>query len=861
MVMHTLFSFSEIRDNLLALHLKITEMGEGEMRMSRRVFKSLIRIVIGIIALILYTSSAVSVSAETATAASDDTSRDFVLVLDCSGSMNRNDKEGLTKIAAEKFIDLLPAEHKTRVSIVTFGPNYGSEAYSIYIPEGKEESFSDKRIKLAYDLQELTNDKKESVKKILDKEIKQSGEYSPIGYALETATTVLEKGEALSGADNTAIILLTDGQVEGQSDGYNNSMDYESLERAVSVAKSNGWPIYCMELNYNNENKQGSGLPGIAYYQMRENIPVKTGTEPFELKDASQAEDVFSKIFEKMYNIFVEVSEERINDGKATKSVTVKDMTAEQNITLQGNSKAVEKVIEIKLSGPGGVAYEFKPGDKISDDGNVYINFSNDKKYINVKMLAPLTGEWSVTAEVSDPKAAEGLTIEFKSISLMDTTLQLESDRASGEIASGEKITFIAKYVYNGTEYTSETFYKKHPAKLYVNDEAISMNASTESYSADYTFEKKGVYKVYVDIESDDFRTGHKKSGELSFTIDNEPIKADEANPIEDITIGAGKEAKPINLKEHFINGDGDKVSYKVNYDHTVFISHKLTGDNLVMTAGTRKGEYEVEVVASDGSSGEGAVQKFNLNVENQPIELVGASDVTINLEYDDPEKNSYPILYSDYFSDPDEIAPRMALLGDLGENIEIEESDTHKGITLIANGPCNANFEISAVDASDITQSQVIKVNVISEGGITKVLHKFGILIIILAVLLIILIISLIAVFVGRKIYGMWDITPDSGSGETDREIGKTGSGKKAVCSLNALLDELDIPGEFGRVRMVAGNNFNKIVYFENLKDMDTVEYDGLPVEDTGKKIAVKSGHSIRIVYDGRGITFDRLR
>ena len=828
---------------------------------SRNVFKSIIGIIIGIIVFVLYTSSAVNIYAETATTAADDTSRDFVLVLDCSGSMNRNDKEGLTKIAAEKFIDLLPVEHKTRLSIVTFGPNYGSEAYSINTSKGKEETFSDKRIKLAYDLQELTNDKKESVKKILDKEIKQSGEYSPIGYALETATTVLEKGEALSGADNTAIILLTDGQVEGQSDGYNNLMDYDSIERAVSVAESKGWPVYCMELNYNNENKQGSGLPGIAYYQMRENIPMKTGTEPLELKDASQAEDAFSKIFEKMYSISVEESEERISNGKATKSVTVKDMTAEQNIILQGDSKAVEKVIKIELRGPGGVTYEFKPGDKRSTDGKVNINFSNEKKYINVKMLAPLTGEWSVTAEVSEPKAVEGLIIKFKSISMMDTNLQLESDRTSGEIASGEKITFTAKYVYNGTEYTSDTFYKKHPAKLYVNDDAISMNASTESYSADYTFEKKGSYKVYVDIESDDFRTGHKKSGELSFTIDNEPIKADEANPIEDITIGAGKEAKPINLKEHFINDDGDKVTYKVNYDHTVFISHKLTGDNLVMTAGTRKGEYEIEVVATDGSSGEGAVQKFYLNVENQPIELVGSPEVTINLEYDDPDKKSYPILYSDYFSDPDEIAPRIALLGDLGENLEIEESDTHKGITLVANGPCNKSFEITAVDASDITQSQVIKVNVISEGGITKVLHRFRILIIILVVLLIIFIVSLIAAFLGRKIYGMWDITPDSGSGETDREIGKTGSGKKASCSLNALLDELGIVGELGRARMVAGNNFNKIVYFENLKDMDSVEYDGLPVEDTGKRIAVKSGHSIRIVYEGRGITFDRLR
>ena len=64
---------------------------------------------------------------------------------------------------------------------------------------------------------------------------------------------------------------------------------------------------------------------------------------------------------------------------------------------------------------------------------------------------------------------------------------------------------------------------------------------------------------------------------------------------------------------------------------------------------------------------------------------------------------------------------------------------------------------------------------------------------------------------------------------------------------------------GEFGNARMTAGNNFNKIVYFDNLQDMSSVELDGIPVDD--KKISVKAGHSIRLVYDGQGITFDRLR
>lgn len=46
------------------------------------------------------------VKAEAAESASDDTKVDFVLVLDCSGSMDSSDQQGLSISAAKMFADM-----------------------------------------------------------------------------------------------------------------------------------------------------------------------------------------------------------------------------------------------------------------------------------------------------------------------------------------------------------------------------------------------------------------------------------------------------------------------------------------------------------------------------------------------------------------------------------------------------------------------------------------------------------------------------------------------------------------------------------------------------------------------------------
>ena len=807
----------------------------------------------------------------------DDTPRDFVLLLDCSGSMNENDRDHLTMQAAQKFIDLLPNGFPTRVSIVTFGPDYGKLSHDFRAKAGeKADPYSSRRVKIAYPesyektkkLKTLTDEEKEIAKKILDSEVKQNGEYSPIGYGLKTAAEILDKNSE-KGSNHAAVILLTDGQVEGQADIYNGK-EYDSINDALEIMKNKGWPVYCMELNYANENKEGDGLPGIAYYQMRQHIPAETGTEPIELKSADQASKAFLEIFQKMYpSSVINVEEREVKNGVVAKDVDVKDMTALQIVTISGEIENIEKITEVVIKNPGGdKEYSFKRGGDINAQGDkVTANFSNGGSYITMKMIVPEKGRWNVTAKLADKNASDGIKFTLESIALMDTLLLIDASKKGGEIAAGETISFTATYSYSGENIISETFCKEHPAKLYVNDQVVEMTSRDGRYEAEYTFEEKGSYSVYAEVESDYFKDGCKRSSKLEFTIDNIPPEPDEANPIGDITLKPGKKSDPVDLSQYFVNRDGDVLEFDAEYEKSVRetgVHHVIDGSSFVIYAGTKKGTFPIKVIAKDQSD-QHAVQEFNLIVENDPVQLIGDSEVSCIVEYDDSQKATLEIQYDDYFADPDGITLKYPPLPEEvvgNECFEIHDN-APSGITITGKKPGTMDFSIIAVDASDVSQSQVLKVHVTSEGGAVKILHRFRIPLTVFAIIAIFGILILLAGFGGRRIYGIWDVTPDAGGGELDRELGTNGAGRKSRCSINQMLLAIGLEGDFGKASMSAGNNFNKIVYFENLQDMDVVELDGKArnPESLKKKIPVRAGQDIRLVYNGHAVTFSRLR
>lgn len=765
---------------------------------------------------------------------------DFVLVVDCSSSLTRTDPKKLTFQAAKKFVDMLPV-NDTRLAVIAFGEDYGSSAYKI----NKNDKISENRVKLVCDLQDISGNRKASVHKAIDKDIKPKGDYSPLGYAYEVACKILQKGNAEDGS--AAIILLSDGQVEGQDDIYNR-YDFDSIDAANSIAASSSWPVYCMELNYANETGK-TEFGKIAYHQMRENIPSKTGTVPIELKSAEQAAEEFEKIFAAMYpESEVDRQSGKIKNGKKEFTVSVSEMTAEQNITLTGE---VPKFERIELVSPSGDKTVIKSDSNTSDE-DIRTNFEDG--YVSIKILTPEDGDWKVTVFGTDNVSIDLLSVGFKK-----TNLELSADVQEGEVKTGTKVKFTARYVYNGYAYKSDNFYREHPAKLTINGkETIDMVADKDRYEVTYTFVDKGTFTVMATVEDEVFKNGRKDSNSLSYTIDNEAPRAVDAIP--DQTAGIYKEIEPIDLSKYF--EDDDALHYEVKYDKSVDITHLVKGDTLSIKGGSKKGNYEITVSADDHSEEEPAVQSFILTVKNEPLELLRDSNETIELTYDKENEKSTRIVWTDYFEDPDGIPPRVAVIEDSNSGIEWIEDDNQEGMTIHADAAGEAVIEVVAIDYSDLTESQTVTFRVVSDGGWQKVVHKHKIPVGIGSAILLTALVMLLYGYTGRKIYGTWDI-------ENVQEIapGKTRSGKRASCRLNHLLE--DVPdlyehGDFGGVTLKAGTKFSKAVYFTNLDDIEEIEIDDNPLDKSKKikKIPIKAGHSIRLrSIDGKDLYMYRSR
>ena len=783
----------------------------------------------------------------------DETPVDFVLVLDCSGSMNKNDPQGLTREAAKTFVNMLPEDQNVRLSVVAFGDNYGGQAFDLK----RQDSQSGDRVKLAFPLQDITGQKQRSAAKgVIDEETRHSGQLSPVGYALETGTRILE--EAGSAHDNAAIILLSDGQVEGQADGYNAGMDFDSIDSAVSVASSNGWQIYCMELNYREENREGNGLPGIAFYQMRRNIPARTGTEPIELKSSQQATDEFNRIFERFFHIKPEEPVSgTIDHGQVSFTDALDGLIAERNIQFSGQ---ISEVTDLEVKSPSGKTLTFENKSLSTEQENISATFGNND--IVLKILAPESGDWTYVVHGTD-----NVEIIKRGFTLVDTGLKLMASRMGGEIPSGTVVSFKARYVFgdNQSKEYSGNFYSETPAKLYINGApAMDMVAETDGYSANYTFEKKGAYNVYARVEGESFRNGFKKSGDLRYTIDNEATVLKAAIP--DVKTHCGAEAPAIDLRQYFDSPDGDMLHYTLTYDKSVQISDMVSQDGiLTMKAGSRAGSFPVKVSASDGSGETPLTQTFTLEIENSPLELIGDDKVTLDDMMCGESNGEIPdqlvIDLKEYFLDPDGYLPRIAIFNDEQECIEPVLDPTKGVLVFRALKGGSGTIEVTALDENDLTNQQSVKFryNVLDKAVVAK--KRFRMIGTILGVLAVAVAAFLIFMMTGRKIYGTWDIISDGGGSETERKLGATGSGKKGKCYLDSLLNELDLTPGFGNVMLQAGNRLSGSVFLTNLVGMD-VDLDGEPVEDEKqkKKLEIRPGHEVHIRSAEAGVTLMRL-
>ena len=805
--------------------------------------------------LIILALTAKPVAADTV---SNESTVDFVLVVDCSGSMSINDPNGLTAVAAKKFIDKLPTD-KVRLSIIAMGDDYEEKAY----PIGQADPNSAGRVQEVFALQDIADQAaKNQASAIVGDITKQMGAYTPLGYALQAASEILESGKASKG--NAAIILISDGQVDGETDYGSDKKEFKSIDVATSMAADSEWPIYCMELNYKKENKKGDGLPGVAYHQMRENIPAKTGTKPIELTSADEAEKAFDEIIKRFFGEGVKIE---TGDGNVNEpfTFTVEEFTAETTVTVTCDTG---KIVNMELSHGGKTeTYQVENGSQNLTDRIIHV----EKTFLTIKMVTPDEGEW--TLAVYGPENAK---FDWTAISIREMDLQLSSPDTGGKVSvtKGTTVNFTAGFAYKGKAYNFEKFYKNHPAKFCVEGgETVQMKANGAGYEASYKFNKEGSYRVYAIVEDSLFRGGSKKSGVLTYYVDNNATVAKGTIPDQEATV-RGRTA-PIDLSQYFDSQDGDKLTYTLVKDRTSDYTGDISKDGeLVLTAGEQSKTFSVGVEAGDGTDGDRVLQEFTFNVINQPLELIGEDVVNIDLIVDAETASGFILnlakaegggsgcefKWEDYFMDPDGTKPIVRVFENTDSGIERDERED--GMSLNAEKACTAEYNIIAIDGNDLKTQKLLTINVHASSATAAAVDKVKIPLTILLVILVALIALLVVMLGGRKIYGNWDVSTSAGDSEEDRVLGELKSGKKAHVRVDFILRDLRMETGLGKVELAAGVTTSGKVFLTKFDELDNVEIDGTDVEDLKKekKISIRPGSTIVLTKEGFSVTLERV-
>ena len=468
-----------------------------------------------------------------AAAAEDDSTIDFVLVIDNSGTMARSDPKGLTVSAAKMFIDMLPKKN-ARVAVVEFGSNYGDGAFS-------PEKYTD-YVRVSFPLSDISSpDQKNACKQVISN-TKQDGRYTPLGYAFQAACEVLEKGGATPG--DAGILLISDFRVTGQKkedfleDGYN----YQSLVDAEKTASENEWSVYTLEMNFDQKNDNPGDYTERIAARLRSQIPEKAGKgEYFPMKNAAQAQKRFAEIFIDFFDpnnqdesqVQSQITDEQ---GDASFPFTVGELVAELNVTLTCDDTSSVRSIEI---GRGGdlTSYDLTGYSAPIEERERTI--TKEDRYITIKMMVPTPGDdWEVVVhgEAQTELGMYALSIHDMNLGLQAVTDTQEAGTGSVVTGTGRSVQFKAAYVYDGKPYISPKVYVTYPAVLTVEQtgEEIPMTTDSREYSALVSFDEPGTYTVRAVVSGDTFRTGSIETGEFNVIVEDLPPETEQTEEAEE---------------------------------------------------------------------------------------------------------------------------------------------------------------------------------------------------------------------------------------------------------------------------------------------------------------------------------------
>jgi len=314
---------------------------------------------------------------------------DTRVLIDISGSMKQNDPQNLRGAALRLMVALMPKGN--RVGVWTFG-QYTNEL----IPLGEVNASWKKRAS------------------VYSHKISSPGQLTNIEEVLQKASA--DWSAAGQGFDRN-IILLTDGMVDiSRNSSVNEASRQRILEKVVPAIKAAGGTIHTIALSDHADEKL-----------MREVADATDGW--FEKADsADQLQRVFLRLFEKV--------------GKP------------DSVPLQGNSFRIDRSISeatlLIFSGEGGEPPKLKTPDGktySADDDVDDISWHRDQGYDLITLKKPVTGEWTIEAEMDPDNRV-----------LVVTDLKMITTDMPNRVAIGESIPVEVYFTENDQAVSRQDF-------------------------------------------------------------------------------------------------------------------------------------------------------------------------------------------------------------------------------------------------------------------------------------------------------------------------------------------------------------------------------------------------------------------
>lgn len=747
----------------------------------------------------------------------EDTTKDYVILLDCSQSKIQNDPEQLILAACLSFLDMLPS-HNTRVSVIAFGTE--GPAHTNW---GDFNVESEKDAQLVHELFPLTelpgSNERQYYKDLVKRAYDAEGFHTPYTHALAAAVSMLEDNTDPEARRNACIVLITDGVLDDreyintEKDPSTVSKEAERLLTETSEkAGERDWPIYCVQLDYNNPFEVERRVAGERLDFITQKAGVN-GLGRIRCEDAEQVHVALVQIYAD-FNKIEPMPEPEPKNLPLEEDFQVNPLTTQISINVFGTGITSVSLYQLDENGRE-VPYREEIDGNVNED-KLQVAFG--AKYCSIRMVRPAEGNWRI--RIAGNGNAQVL---YSLIEIYDMDLKMmQSPSRETVVNKTDSVEVHAVFTYDGFDESDSAAYTAMPAELrVVNRDGRTIdviNKEKANYYADETgyhftlemgdYRDENFIEFQVVVQDSKFPSDIKLSeiGCVKLADMSTVLCPDVQTIRQERHVG---ETFELDLREIFNNPDNDPLEYILTCrnDASMNFTYTMNKDQMVIPAGLKPGEYQVSIAVK----GEDVVyDQLTLTVVNDYpyLDVEKIEDIELwsdNYSFQEPKRTQtldlnacfrdhegMPLSYTLQLSDSGIVDVTVGDNGVLTANvIEGVEGDVIVTVTaadgITPDSVATASFEISV------------------ESGIVVFWKQNWIYFAIAGVILLAIVIAIIVVLKNKLVKGEWEITMDDcGAAEQIPNVdiaGFTTVGKKSKFKLVDLMNELALflPGGWG--------------------------------------------------------------